>query len=263
MNRSILAVPLLLVLFLCAASASAEAARGGYALAEFSVSGLSCGSCVNNVREALAGVAGVGDVEVSVTRGRATVEYLAGRTDAEALAARIGAAGYPATVARTLSAAEYRALAEDRAALADRFVGRVGARLIGRDDFAAALARFEVDGSVPSGGLLKAVWQTIVQRQLLLAAAEASGVVVQEGEVDLEMKRRNVAASERAALKEDLVIGRNLEEHVLAGEHDPLRRRALLDAWYRDLAAATVVEIFDPALQTALEGGGCGGSCCG
>ncbi|HXV21790.1 MAG TPA: cation transporter [Desulfuromonadales bacterium] len=251
-----------------------------FALAEFSVQNLSCGSCVQNIQNALGGVKGVGAVEVSVTSSRARVEYAPARIDAATIAGRITEAGYPAVLSQDLSAADYQALREDEARLADRFVGRIGQKLVSREAFAAALSRRESEAAAPKQGLLKNVWGEILQREILLAAAEKNGVVVQEGEVDLELQKLQAASADFAAvvqarygseeefrrqLKEDLIIRRNIDEHVLQGESDQGRARQKIDLWLRELAAAVPVVIFDPALRAAVVGGGkgCGGGCCG
>jgi len=208
------------------------------------------------------------------------VEYAPARIDAVAIAGRITEAGYPAVLSQDLSVADYQSLREDEARLADRFVGRIGRKLVSREVFAAALSRREGDSAVPQQGLLKSVWGEILQREMLLAAAEKNGVVVQDGEVDLELqkvreKSRDFAAfvqarygSEgefRRQLKEDMIIRRNIEEHVLQGESDEKLSRQKIDFWFRELAAAVPVIIFDPALKAAVAGGGkgCGGNCCG
>lgn len=251
-----------------------------FALAEFSVQNLSCGSCVQNIQNALGGLKGVGSVEVSVTSGRARVEYAPSRTDAGAIAGRITEAGYPAVLSQDLSVADYQALREDEARLADRFVGRIGEKLVSREAFAEALSRREGDAAAPKQGLLKTVWGEILQREMLLAAAEKNGVVVQEGEVDLELRkvremsrdfpafvqaRHGSEEAFRRQLKEEMIIRRNIEEHVLQGESDETLARQKIDLWFRELAAAVPVIIFDPALKAAVVGGGkgCGGSCCG
>jgi copper chaperone CopZ len=251
-----------------------------FALAEFSVQNLSCGSCVQNIQNALGGVKGVGVVEVSVTSGRARVEYAPTRIDAGTIAGRIKQAGYPAVLSQDLSVADYQALREDEARLADRFVGRIGQKLVSREAFAAVLSRRESDSATPKQGLLKTVWGEILQREMLLAAAEKNGVVVQEGEVDLELQKLQAASADfstvvqarygseeelRRQMKEEMIIRRNIDEHVLQGESDERQARQKIDLWLRELAAAVPVIIFDPALKAAVAGGGrgCGGSCCG
>jgi len=277
-----LLIPLLLVTAVATLAtltlAFVSGRSGDYALAEFAVENLSCGSCVQNIQSTLAGSEGVGAVEVSVTAARARIEYDPERIDADAIASRITAAGYPAAPLQLLSAAEYRSLRKDANQLAERFVGRVGDRLVSREDFAAELTARE--GELPQQGLLKSVWDGIVQRELLLAAAEQNGVVVQPGEVDLQLTRmrgangdfdaaieRRYGSAEafRSRLKQEMTIQRNIDEHVLQGAGDDAGRRARLDGWFRELAAAVPVLIFDPALKAAVEKGGkgCGGSCCG
>lgn len=250
---------------------------GEFALAEYSVRNLSCGSCVQNIRAAFEGVEGVGEVDVIVTSGRARVEYVPSVVSADSIAGRIDEAGYPATLTGNLSAADYRSLRENESSLADRFVGRIGERLISRSEFAEVLSLYEERGTVPKKGLLKAVWEEILQREILLNAAEKNDVVVQDGEVDLlwgKMQRDNTdfeslkAGGEgifRKRLKEDMIIQRNIEDHVLKGESDESRRRLKLERWYRDLASTVPVIIYDPPLKATVEGGGkgCGGSCCG
>jgi len=268
----------------------AVVAAGGYAwtasrpealaLAEFSVQNLSCGSCVQNIQVALADAKGVEKVEVSVTSGRARVEYAPGRIDSARIAERITAAGYPASLNRNLSVADYKALREDTARLADRFVGRIGDKLISREDFSTALSRRESVAAAPGQGLLSSVWDAILQRELLLAAAEKNAVVVQEGEVDLELRKMRTASGDfdavvktrfgsvdefRRQLKEDMIIQRNIDEHVLQSEKDQNQARLKLNNWYRELSSSVPVVIFDPALKAAVNGSGkgCGGGCCG
>jgi hypothetical protein len=183
-------------------------------------------------------------------------------------------------LSQDLSVADYQALREDEARLADRFVGRIGQKLVSRAAFAASLSRRERDAATPKQGLLKAVWGEILQREILLAAAEKNGVVVQEGEVDLELQKLRAASGDfsaavqarygsegefRRQLKEDMIIRRNIDEHVLQGESDETLARQKIDLWFRELVAAIPVIIFDPALKAAVVGGGkgCGGSCCG
>jgi len=251
-----------------------------YGLAEFSVANMTCGSCAGNIRKALAPIGGVGEVDVSVTAGRARVEYDPRKLRPEAIADKIAAAGYPARVGQVLSADEYRGFREDRDQLAEKFIARIGERLISREAFAQAVSDREGDPQAIRLGLLRATWEELRQRELLLSAAEKNGVVVQDGEIDLEYQKLRddtegfdalVAArygNEEAfkrLLKEKLIINRNIDEYVLKGEYDSTSRKLMLDHWFNDLVTNTPVTIFDPALKKAVEGGGsgCGGSCCG
>lgn len=58
------------------------------------VTGMTCGGCTSKVTNALAGVAGVGEVDVSLSAGEATVRFDGHLTSVEALKSVLSAAGY-------------------------------------------------------------------------------------------------------------------------------------------------------------------------
>jgi len=251
-----------------------------FALAEFRVEKLTCGSCVKNISNALSEVEGIGEVDVNLSIGHARVEFLPDKIDVISVASTIAEAGYPAHVVQILSQDEYSSLRDNEDRLAPRFVGRIGDRLISREKFSDAVTQLE--GALDSGGgnILKSAWEKILQQELLLDAASRNGVVVQDGEVDLEIEK--IIGSGKLTeskiqqrfgnreefhlwLKEKMTVERNISKNVVRGEKDSLRRRDLLNRWYGDLVNQTPVVIFDPALKSIVAGGGkgCGGSCCG
>ncbi len=60
----------------------------------FKVTGMTCGGCANNVARALKEVRGVGDVDVSLSAGEATVQYNERLTSSEQLKSAVKGAGY-------------------------------------------------------------------------------------------------------------------------------------------------------------------------
>jgi copper chaperone CopZ len=58
------------------------------------VTGMTCGGCVSNVTHALKSVTGVGDVEVSLSAGEATVQYDELLTSPGQLKSAVTGAGY-------------------------------------------------------------------------------------------------------------------------------------------------------------------------
>ena len=68
---------------------------------ELNVQGMSCGSCVKHVTEALQALAGVDGVEVDLQSGRVRV---GGNPDSAALLAALDDAGYPAQLAAPATA---------------------------------------------------------------------------------------------------------------------------------------------------------------
>lgn len=58
------------------------------------VTGMTCGGCTSSVTRALKAIAGVGDVEVSLSTGEATVQYDEQRTSPGQLKSAVEGAGY-------------------------------------------------------------------------------------------------------------------------------------------------------------------------
>jgi copper chaperone len=58
------------------------------------VSGMTCGGCTNNVTRALKALPGVGDVNVSLAAGEATVQYDERLTSSDKLKSAVQTAGY-------------------------------------------------------------------------------------------------------------------------------------------------------------------------
>lgn len=58
------------------------------------IDGMSCGGCTSKVTNALQAIAGVGDVNVSLSAGEATVQYDEQLTSPEQLKAAVMDAGY-------------------------------------------------------------------------------------------------------------------------------------------------------------------------
>ncbi len=258
------------------------------AMTELQVDNLSCGSCVETITEALAAVTGVESVEVSVTSGRGQVTYDPERVDAEAIAATVSAAGYPAHVRNDLSAEKYQVLQAEAHKLAELYVARIGPRLLSREEFDAEVREQMrlagvADRQEYRGRVIASFWPALQQRVLLLNAAEQNRVVVQEEEVDARLDRliarhsgfesfiRERYASEenfKRQLKEQMIIQRQIDDHVLKNISGAAARRAEFARWYSELMEGCEVIIYDPELKevAASAGGTCGGSggnCCG
>lgn len=58
------------------------------------VTGMTCGGCISTVTHALKAVSGVGDVDVSLSAGEATVQFDERLTSPEKLKSAVNGAGY-------------------------------------------------------------------------------------------------------------------------------------------------------------------------
>ncbi len=273
------ALPVLVGLVAWGAIAHLGGGSRALALAELQVENLTCGSCIKKIRKALGEVKGTENVEVDLTSGRVKAEFEPEKTDPDTLARALSEAGYPAVVKQVFSPADYLDLHRETGRLAATHVGRIGDRLISVEDFERELGRMRDLSATASGGdengLRREVWLMIQQRETLLGEAERLKVLVQDGEVDARMNEMRQGMPEFDALvaerfggeqdflrqlKEELTIRRLLDEQEPSGKGDEGLRHARLNEWYRQLVARTTVEVFDPALRSALLSGG--GSCC-
>ncbi len=250
------------------------------ALVEYQIGKMTCGSCVGNIETALAPLDGVGTVNVNLTRNIGRVTFDPAKIDSQAIAEAIATAGYPAKVRLELSPEEYLALRNEEAQLGQKYIARIGGRLIARDDFDLLVQ--QQTGNEPlapsqQSEVLQKVWQELLQRELLLTAAEANNIIIQNGEVDLrlnELTQRHQGFEQvmtdrygsierfKELLREDMIISQNLDQNVFAGSKDPQTQQSQFQDWYGTLEKSADIAIFDPRLKD-LKQGGSGCSCCG
>lgn len=248
------------------------------ALAEYQIDKMTCSSCVGNIEKALSGLDGVGAVEVNLTSNRGRVTFDPDAIDSRKIGEAISDAGYPANLRLELSAQEYAALQQKQSQLGQQYLAQVGDRLLARDDFEKLVQQrsMGVAAAGKSDQVLKAVWKDVLQRELLLAAAEQNQIIVQDGEVNARLdelrqahqeleqvvtERYGSMASFRERLRDDMIINRNIEDHVCAGISDPRERQAKLQSWYAELQENTEIIIFDPRLKSLNQGSGACACC--
>lgn len=248
------------------------------ALAEYQIEKLTCGSCVSNIEKALSDLDGVGSVEVNLTSNRGRVTYDPGEVDSKLIAEKISAAGYPASLRLELDAREYAALQQEQSQMGQEYLAKIGDRLLARSDFEKIVQQRSPASSATeqSDQLWQAVWKDVLQRELLLSAAEQNQIIIQEGEVDLRLdelrqehkgfeqivvKRYGSIDNFRELLREDMIINRNIDDYVYAGVKSPGERQSKFQGWYAELQKNTDVIIYDPRLKSlGNAGGGC--ACC-
>ena len=112
-------------------------------------------------------------------------------------------------------------------------MARISGQLISRSQFEAEVGKYLEDVNGVTAQAVSRAWQGIMQRTLLLQAAEQNQVVVHDGEVDLRIQslqksmpnmddyvltRYGSVEQFHQQLKEEMVISRNIEQHVLGQE---------------------------------------------
>lgn len=247
------------------------------ALAEYQIEKMTCGSCVGNIEKAVYDLDGIDSVEVNLTSNRGRVTYDPQEIDSQTIAATISAAGYPASLRLELNSQEYVELQQEQSRLGQQYLARIGDRLLARSDFEKLVQQRSAGSAEPelNDQIWQAVWKDVLQRELLLAAAEQNQIIIQDGEVDVRLdelrqehqgldqmvrERYGSMDSFRERLREDMIINRNIDDHVYAGINSPGERQARFQGWYAELQKNTEVIIFEPRLKSIGQAGGC--ACC-
>lgn len=257
-----------------------QEAREPSAYAELKVDNLTCVACVGRVTSAAKTLAGVGAVEVDLAAGRARVAFDSERVTAEQIAVSITSGGYPAALLSVQDARQRELALQEEARLAQHYVGKIGERLIPREEFAQQLSRLAAgySGEFLPPGLELWAWQELLQRELLLLDSANHAVTVADEAVTAEIEKMRSAmpnfdtlvaarygSVERFAvkLKDDLIIREHLDAHLFNGESDARKRQELVELRLQDLATRTPIFLYDADLKARMgSGGGCGGACC-
>ena len=227
---------------------------------ELSVSRMTCGSCVETIRQAVLSLDGPAEIVTDVRSARSYVTYDPQRVAPDKIATTITGSGYPATILFVRDASGNLLSGVDL----DKVVGRVGSRMIERGAFNKSFERTmqaveEQGRPVPLGVVFQSAWSSLVQNELLLNAAIQNGLTVDEAEIDSGM----TDAVTREEVRNRLLIKRFLQTQFPDREPNGIALSNLL----KGLQANTAIDIFDPNLKRNLSSrngnSGCGGSCCG
>jgi copper chaperone CopZ len=233
--------------------------------AEFSVERLTCGSCVENIRQALLQVEGVVSVETDVAKGKSLVAFDPAKTDAALIAKVMTQSGYPAQLYARENTQGVMTTAVDTTL----YIARIGERLVPRADFnelieQQRLAGTESGDALPVQYLVRFAWMTILQRELLVSAATEAGVTVANAELDAYISTNQLASADREKVRTNLLLERFFKQQNVDRASNPDAFASLLTS----LQKSTPVQIFDESLKQSLSvgtknSGGCGGGCCG
>lgn len=230
---------------------------------DLSVSRLTCGSCIETIRDEVSALAGTQAVTTDLARARSFVEFDPERVDAQRIAEVISAAGYPATVLFVRDASGTVVSGIDL----DRYVARIGSRMIARSAYQQAFQQrmdaAELSGrAIPLSIVSREAWQALLRQELLLNAADQFDVRADEN--DLE-KRLAETADSGVVDREILRNALRIEGYLALQYPDGQPTRADMAQLLNGLSENTAVDVFDPHLKRYLGGGSgsCGGTCCG
>lgn len=269
MKKIVFAIALIavagLALFLFPGLSTDAVSSGRTVKAEFSVERLTCGSCVENIRQAVGALDGVASVATSVALKQTQVEFDPDKLDAVTIADTITRSGYPAQLYAQQNDAGQMVTDVD----IDLYIARIGQRLVSRSEFNELVEQQRVAASesgqtLPVQYMVRFAWMTILQRELLLSAAADAGVTIANAELDVYIRDKQVAPIDREKVRNELILQRFFEKQGL----DAQQNSAALSSLLQNLQQQTQVQIYDAGLKQSLstgsrQGSGCGGGCCG
>ena len=271
----------------------------GLSKAVLDVQGMSCSGCVNEIKNGLARVEGIGEVLVDLSSGSVDVFYDEDvLTDTAKIASAITAVGYPATLARTLTPAE---IEKENTLLASKsrlYIAAVGDWEIARSDFdielAHARARYEKlygqnvfddgQGDTLLQRLKSQVATRLITEGVQMQEVQKAGfklapeTVSSEFQAFLTRKGMTPEAFKGALqasgydfeyyikkFENQLTINRYVAENVISGISDEIAKRQLYTDWFNNARLLAKVVYYDRQLQAIAKGGsassGCGSSC--
>jgi copper chaperone len=273
--------------------------KSNIAKAVLDVQGMSCSGCIYTIKTGLAGINGINDVLVDLNSGRVEVFYDNTQVkDLQEVASAITAVGYPATLKRTMTAAEIARENDRYASRSKLYIAAVGDWEISRGDFEAELSharnRYEkvYGSSIFSGDqgmiLLQRLQSQIatglisqgIQMQEIrkagyrlpaeTVASEFNDYLSKKGITRQELKR-NLADNGYGydyfykKFENRLTIDRYLEDRVLSGLSTEMEKRQRYADWYNNARLLAKVVYYDKNLEKTVKNssaaGGCGNGC--
>ena len=277
-------------------TASSDADRASLPLlskAVLSVKGLTCSSCIQEIKTVLFRNPAVQKVFVDIERGKAQV-FFQDSGNIEKMAKEITESGYPATVERVLSPDEVKNDQAEAATLSQLYVASIGGWDISRTDYEteleAALHQYRtlygdrafegINGQTLADNLKvqcinRLIDEAIMHQEVL--RADYSGTRNPEDEFqkfmtqngfDRQSLEANVVgfgypfAYYRKKFDSMILIEDYLESRILAKAATTFEKEDLYNEWFANAAALAEIIYYDADLEALSENAASSASCC-
>lgn len=268
--------------------------------AVLSVEGMTCSGCIFTIKNSLAGLEGIDDVQVDVATGRTVIVYdHAQQPEADKMAAAITASGYPAKVQRIYSPDQIRKQALENQAKSGSAIAAVGSAEIPRTDFEAEMAharsRYQMaygpdafenaQGQRLLDNLKSQIAQRLIGETIQLQEVRRAGFTVAQSIVAQQYKtfwqERGFAddASFESELEKNgyspayftkrfenrVLINTYIETTVITTNLNETEKQRRYADWFANARLLANVTYYDKDLERLAQqkssGGGCGNSC--
>ena len=265
--------------------------------AEIKITGMTCGSCVTKIQDALMKVKGVSSPKVSLAKERATVLFNPEITSAPSLVNAINKLGkYKATLANVKNSSELQKEEKERIEKAKLFAISINGKEIPNKDFETVLGKQLQN----FGKVGKDFYPTTRQRERMVAEVANSmiddtviqneigkeNISVTEEQINAELEKlKNYYKLDEKALKENLQaqgldingfkeeirkgirLNKYLEAKVFPPRTPESKKGFLYQQWMSELYDKSDIRIYSDEILKAVDSGntasgGCGGGCC-
>ena len=267
------------------------------AKAVLNVKGLSCSSCIQNIKDALSSIQGIEDILVDISRGSAQIYYNSKTLkDPDRLAQAVTSGGYPATLVKTYSSEDLRKEEAVAAARSRYYIASVGGWDIARSDYDTQLEHakkryaktygeslFSTEkGKTLADNLRAQIVSRLIDEGVMLQEITKAGYKVDSGLVEDEVKKVMQQSGKgleefkttldengmtfdyfKKRLETQMLISRYLEEKILTGASSDVERQNLFTSWFNNAKILAEVVYYDKDLERLVQQqsarGGCGG----
>lgn len=263
-----------------------------------SVSNLSCGGCIDNIKKSVATLAGSGNVNVDLTSGIAEVMFDGNiLKDPQTIAQVISEAGYPAAIQKTIAPQQLKAELDQAAEKAKTHIATVGRFNVPRKDFEIELgharSRYEqIYGpdtfSSPKGKQLLTrieaqIAMRLIDEAVKMQEVERAGYSIPQNRVEqalssyagerkitVEELKRNMESNGypfdyfKRKFEYRVKLQSYLDEIVLAGGMDTQDRQQRYGNWLANARTLAKVVYYDKNLEALVKAGsgGCSSGGC-
>jgi copper chaperone CopZ len=270
---------------------------GDQSKALLNVKGLSCSSCIQEIKAALSNIEGIEEILVDISRSTAQI-YYNNKTlkEPDRLAQAVTSRGYPATLVKIYSSEDLRKEEAVAAAKSRYYIASVGGWDIARSDLDTQLEHAKkkyskiygegVFSSARGNSLIDSLRAQIASRLIdegvMMQEITKAGYKLDAGAVEKELQKviqesgKGVEGFKTALdgsgmtldyfkkrLETQLLISRYLEERILNGASNDVERQALLRSWFNNAKILAEVSYYDKDLERLVQQlsaqGKCGG----
>ncbi len=273
------------------------AVKSTWSKAILSVTNMSCGGCVENIKACLAPLPGIGTISVDVASGSAEVYFDSNRlTEVQKIADAITGIGYPAKLERLLSANQVRQELTLTTNRAENHIASVGNLEIARKDYNIELNharnRYEQLYGVetftkPKGALVLQrikvqIAQRLIDEGIKFQEVERAGYSVpsakveaalaeyiQQREISIDQLQSDMQANDypfnhfQKKFTQRVRLQSYLDEKILAKSIDTDDRQQRYANWLANARTLAKVVYYDKDLEALVKAGGGGVSCSG